>query len=151
MISIQRRDSGNPDFSKLAKELDADLKIRDGEDHLFYANLNKAAILKYVLVAYKDELPVGCGALREYAPGIIEVKRMYVRPAYRGQGIASQILATLENWCRELGYPKCILETGINQPEAIGLYEKSGYKKIPNYGSYAGAYNSVCFEKELNG
>ena len=150
MINIIRTDSENPDFLELVKELDADLRIRDGEDHLFYANLNKTAILKHALVAYRNGQPVGSGALREYEPGILEIKRMYVRPGYRGQGIASKILSALEEWCKELGFPKCILETGINQPEAIGLYEKSGYTRIPNYGNYAGAYNSVCFEKKLN-
>ncbi len=149
MIDIKRTNSDDPDFDELRKELDLDLKIRDGEDHLFYANLNKTAILKYVLVAYDKDQPVGCGALREYAPGLIEIKRMYTRPDHRGQGIASRVLATLEEWCRELGYSTCILETGINQPEAIAMYEKWNYKRIPNYGSYAGAYNSVCFEKAL--
>lgn len=149
MITIERTDSANADFQELVKALDLDLKTRDGDDHLFYANLNKTAVLKYVLVAYKGDTAVGCGALREYAPGLIEVKRMYVRPDHRGRGIASRILSALEDWCRELGYSKCILETGRNQPEAIGLYQKSNYRNIPNYGSYAGAYNSVCFEKKL--
>jgi hypothetical protein len=55
----------------------------------------------------------------------------------------------LENWAGELSYAKCILETGKRQPEAIGLYKKNGYKLIPNYGQYAEAENSLCFEKEL--
>jgi hypothetical protein len=55
----------------------------------------------------------------------------------------------LEKWTAELSYGKCILETGIKQPEAIGLYKKSGYTVIPNYGQYAGIENSVCFEKQL--
>ncbi|HEV7781484.1 MAG TPA: GNAT family N-acetyltransferase [Chitinophagaceae bacterium] len=149
MLLIKRTNSGHPHFQDLVKELDLDLKIRDGDDHLFYAELNKAAILKHTVVAYDGDQPVGSGALREYAPGLIEIKRMYVRPGHRGKGIASMILASLESWCRELGYTKCILETGRNQPEAIRLYEKNSYKPIPNYGNYAGAYNSVCFEKEL--
>jgi GNAT superfamily N-acetyltransferase len=67
----------------------------------------------------------------------------------RGAGIASQVLAELENWCKELNIKKCILETGINQPEAIALYTKCGYRRIPNYGKYEHAENSVCFQKIL--
>ena len=68
----------------------------------------------------------------------------------RGKGIASRILNELENWASELRYDKCILETGKRQPEAISLYQRNGYKLIPNYGQYAGVENSVCFEKQIN-
>jgi GNAT superfamily N-acetyltransferase len=82
-------------------------------------------------------------------PVIMEVKRMYTLPEYRGKGIASIVLAELEKWAAELGYQKTVLETGKRQPEAIALYEKNNYRQIPNYGQYAGVENSVCFEKEL--
>jgi putative acetyltransferase len=59
------------------------------------------------------------------------------------------VLAELEAWAAELGYPKCVLETGKRQPEAIALYEKQGYQRISNYGQYIGVENSVCFEKVL--
>jgi putative acetyltransferase len=81
--------------------------------------------------------------------GTIEVKRMYVSPTSRKMGIASSILSELENWAHELSYTKSILETGTMQKAAIGLYLKSGYKVIPNYGQYAGVENSICFEKKL--
>jgi len=55
----------------------------------------------------------------------------------------------LEHWAVELGYKKCVLETGKRQPDAIALYTKQGYESIPNYGQYMGMENSVCFEKEL--
>jgi putative acetyltransferase len=74
---------------------------------------------------------------------------MYTEPAKRGKGIAARVLSELEKWAAELSYQKCILETGIRQPEAISLYTKSGYKRIPNYGKYLNVENSVCFEKEL--
>jgi putative acetyltransferase len=79
----------------------------------------------------------------------MEVKRMYVLPAFRGRGIAMRILQELENWTAELGYHRCILETGKQQPEAIALYQKAGYTLIDNYGQYAGVYNSVCMQKEV--
>lgn len=150
MITIKRTNSGNSDFQFLVKELDLDLKIRDGDDHAFYAQFNKTATLQYVLVAYEENEPVGSGALRELEPEIMEIKRMYVIPSKRGRAIASKILLELENWCRELGIKKCKLETGKNQPEAIRLYEKNKYLPIPNYGPYQQADNSVCFEKVLN-
>ena len=74
---------------------------------------------------------------------------MYVPLNRRGQGIASLVLKELEKWAKELGYKKCILETGLKQPEAIRLYEKNGYKSIPNYGQYSGVENSVCYEKVI--
>ncbi len=149
MIKLIRTDSGNADFMHLVKYLDADLAIRDGEDHSFYHQFNKIDRIKYVVVAYENDIPLGCGALKEYEPGAMEVKRMYVAPASRGEGIASQVLNELEKWAREMNYKKCVLETGKKQPEAIRLYEKNAYQVIPNYGQYAGVENSVCFEKVL--
>ena len=149
MIHLQRTNSDNKEFQELVKVLDLELKIRDGEDHLFYAQLNKTDNIKHVIVGYDQNTPIACGALRFYSEGIMEVKRMFVPLEYRGKGIASIVLKELETWCRELNYKKCILETGINQPEAIKLYEKNHYKRVPNYGNYQNMATSVCFEKEL--
>ncbi|AWI26024.1 GNAT family N-acetyltransferase [Flavobacterium pallidum] len=150
MIKYIRTDSENPDFIDLVCLLDADLAIRDGEDHAFYAQFNKIATLKNVIVAYENHVAVGCGAFKGYTPDIVEVKRMFVPEKLRGKGIASGLLSELEEWVKELGYKGCILETGIKQPEAIALYHKNGYKIIPNFGQYAGIENSVCFEKNLS-
>lgn len=150
MIKLIRTDSGNQDFIGLVKHLDADLAKRDGKDHSFYAQFNKIDKIRNVVVAYENNIPVGCGAIKEYTPNTMEVKRMYTSPENRGKGIASKILAELELWAAEMSYDKCILETGKKQPEAIALYTKNGYKMIPNYGQYAEIENSVCFEKKLN-
>ena len=149
MIQCIRTDSENEDFRKLVSELDADLKIRDGADHSFYSQFNKIDRIKYAIVAYDNEKPVGCGAIKEYSSDTMEVKRMYVLLNRRGEGIATTILKELEKWAFELNYSKCLLETGIKQPEAIELYKKNGYRIIPNYGQYENVENSVCFEKEL--
>lgn len=149
MITTKRTNSDDKNFQKLVKLLDLELQERDGEEHLFYAELNKTKTLISVIVVYDIEEPIGCGAIRDYSNDIMEVKRMFVPLHKRGQGIASKILNELEIWCRELGIKKCILETGKNQPEAIGLYLKNHYKIIPNFGKYKGVENSVCFEKEL--
>jgi len=144
-----RTNSDDIDFQELVKELDIELKIRDGEEHVFYAQFNKTDKIKHVVVAYEGDIPVGCGALKEYSTDTMEVKRMFVRIDKRGNGIASGILRELETWSKELGYIKCVLETGKKQPEAIRLYEKNQYAIITNYGQYKGVENSVCFEKEL--
>ena len=149
MINIVRTNSDNPDFIALVKLLDADLAIRDGEEHPFYAQFNKIDKIKYVVVAYENGKPVGCGAIKEYSPDTMEIKRMYTLPECRGKGIATKVLIELENWSLELSYAKCILETGKKQPEAIALYKKNGYKLIPNYGQYVNVENSLCFEKEI--
>jgi putative acetyltransferase len=149
MIRLSRTNSEDPDFIKLVKLLDTGLAIVDGEDHSFYSQFNKIDKIRHVVVAYENEKPVGCGAIKEFEPGTMEVKRMYVSPDERKKGIASRILNELENWASELSCTMFILETGKRQPEAIGLYTKSGYKQIPNYGQYAGVENSVCFEKVL--
>ena len=75
---------------------------------------------------------------------------MFVHPDFRGQGIASRILTELELWIAELDSRYCILETGINQKEAISLYEKAGYLKIDNYGQYAGVKTSYCYQKIID-
>ncbi len=74
---------------------------------------------------------------------------MFVLQQHRGKGIAGQILALLEQWAKEEGFKSCILETGIEQPEAIRVYEREGYKRIPNYGQYIGVEASLCMEKKI--
>lgn len=150
MITLLRTDSDNGDFVSLVRLLDAELAVLDGEDHAFYAQFNKIGKLKQVVVAYIDDMPVGCGAIKAFDDMAMEVKRMYVLTEYRNKGIASRVLAELEVWARELSYLKCVLETGKRQPDAIALYTKSGYRSIPNYGQYIGVENSVCFEKTLD-
>lgn len=147
MITIQRTDSSNEDFIHLVRFLDKELAGRDGAEHGFYAQFNKIDALKYVVVAYDEKKAVSCGAIKPFEEGIMEVKRMYTLPEFRGKGIASVVLRELEQWTKELQMKKCVLETGIRQPEAIALYTKNGYSRIPNYGQYAGVENSVCFEK----
>ncbi|HEX4374559.1 MAG TPA: GNAT family N-acetyltransferase [Puia sp.] len=148
-MNIIRTNSENADFIKLVALLDADLKFRDGEDHAFYAQFNKIAKIKYAVVAYENETAVGCGAFKEYSRDTVEVKRMYVSENIRGKGIATKILTELEKWAAELNYSDAILETGKNQPEALGLYKKNGYSVVPNFGQYQNVDNSVCFKKKL--
>ena len=149
MITILRTNSDNSFFRDLVRLLDTELAIVDGKDHSFYSQFNKIDKIRYVVVAFENDMPVGCGAIKEYTKDTMEIKRMYVAPQFRKKGIASEILSELEKWAGELSCGRYTLETGKRQPEAIGLYKKSGYKVISNYGQYAGVENSVCFEKNL--
>jgi GNAT superfamily N-acetyltransferase len=106
-------------------------------------------MIKYAIVAYWNDIPVGCGAIKELDAKSMEVKRMFTNPNYRGRKIASEVLANLEAWAKDLGYERCVLETGKKQPAAIQLYLKSQYQITKNYGQYIGVENSVCFEKKL--
>jgi putative acetyltransferase len=134
---------------ELVKFLDIYLAEKDGADHSFYARYNKVDKIKYVAVAFINDKPVGCGAIKEFSSDTMEIKRMYTTPESRGKGVATKLLAELEKWTAELSCEKCVLETGKKQPEALGLYRKNGYKLIPNYGQYVGLENSLCFEKKL--
>lgn len=151
MVKLIKCDSNNnKDFIYLVKLLDDDLALRDGEDHAFYSQYNKIDTIKHALVLYINNKPVSIGAIKEFDYESMEVKRMYTLPEFRGQGLASKVLKELENWAKELGYKKCVLETGKRQPEAIEFYKSKGYKVITNYGQYIGIENSMCFEKLLN-
>jgi putative acetyltransferase len=144
-----RTTSENQDFHKLVKQLDAYLAVMDGDEHAFYDQYNKIDLLKNCIVIFDNDEAVACGAIKAFDERSMEVKRMFTLPEKRGKGLASAILKELEVWTKELGYEKTILETGKRQIEAVALYQKCGYKIIPNYGQYAGIENSVCFEKKL--
>jgi GNAT superfamily N-acetyltransferase len=92
---------------------------------------------------------VGCGALRTLGNGVGELKRMYVRPDERGRGFGRRVLAALEMEARALGLRRVVLETGLRQAAALGLYEAAGYRRIPAYGEYVASPLSVCLAKEL--
>ena len=106
------------------------------------------------LVAYLDGQAVGCGALRPLpaaGAGVAEIKRMYTSPSARRRGVSRAVLARLESNAVRLGYRRVQLETGLRQPEAVSLYETSGYHRIPNYGMYAASELSACFAKAIPG
>ena len=149
MTRLTRTDSFNNDFIKLVTRLDEFLANMDGREHDFYNKFNKIDKIKHVVVAYYGKMAVACGAIKEYNTETMEVKRMFTSEEHRGKGLATKVLNELEIWAMELGYSGCILETGRRLPEAMKLYEKNGYRQIPNYGQYVQMGNSICFEKKL--
>lgn len=110
-----------------------------------------AADVAVFLVAYAEGAAAGCGALRQLDETSAEIKRMYVVPALRGQGVSVAVLRALESRAVELGWLTLKLETGPKQPEAVRFYERSGYTRIPNFGHYAGHEDSLCFQRDLRG
>jgi GNAT superfamily N-acetyltransferase len=152
MIRIERTDERDPEFLRLVALLDAELAVRDGDEHAFYSQFNRIERLNLlgVVVAFDDETAVGCGAFKAFSESEVEIKRMFVSPDHRGKRIAAALLQELEIWATELGFSAAVLETGIRQPEAIALYTRALYQRIPNYGQYADVYESVCMRKEIN-
>lgn len=150
MITFQRSDNSNPDFKKFCEELDKEFRVRYPDSQQNFQPYNTVNEFARIIVVYDDKTPIGCGCYRPAREfNAVEIKRMYVRPERRGVGIARMILSELEIWAGEEGYEHSILETGINQPEAIALYSRSGYRLIPNYPPYVDVSESICMKKEF--
>ena len=149
MIEYRRISLPNNDFYTLVKDLDKELAVSDGDLHDYYHQYNGLEDIKHVVVAYKDQQAVGCGAIKSYDANTMEVKRMYVNDDHRKCGIGAAILKELEKYALDLDITRLILETGNMQPDAIRLYQRSGYTIIDNYDLYKDMDNSICFQKRL--
>jgi putative acetyltransferase len=147
MITLTKTTSDNPDFQKLIAIFDEYLIDIDGEERDFFAFHNNK-YLEHALVCYENKEAVGCGGFKKFDDNTAEIKRMFVHPSHRGKGIASLILKELEVWANELHYIDFVLETSPKLENAIALYQKTGYKIIPNFGQYIGVENSICMKKE---
>ena len=150
MTSIIRTNSVNPDFQSLNTLLNQELAVIDGDDHAFYSQYNHTDQINHIVLAYQNQKLAGCGGMKKFAKGVMEIKRMYTLPEFRGRGIASTILSEIERWASDENYSTCILETGKRQEDAVALYRKNAYREIPNYGPYVGVDNSICFEKNID-
>ncbi|MCL3863150.1 GNAT family N-acetyltransferase [Actinotalea sp. K2] len=139
--------------ARLRDEQQAELAARyDGVEDI-EPDLPVEQMLATVVVSVDGEV-AGCGALRAadgYRDGVGELKRMFVRPPFRGRGLSRLVLAELERRAVEQGLRRLLLETGVRQPEAIGLYRSAGYRRIPNYGPYVEEADSVCYARWLDG
>ncbi|MEB3801780.1 GNAT family N-acetyltransferase [Flavobacterium columnare] len=146
-MRLLRSNSDHLDFKYLTKLFDEYLVDIDGEQKDFFTHFNNK-YLENVLIVYEDDQVVGCGGYKEHTPNTVEIKRMFVHPEHRKKGIANLILNTIEDWAKQKGYQNFILETSPKLTNAISLYEKKGYKLIPNYDQYIGVENSICMKKE---
>jgi len=130
---------------QLSSEQQKEIADAEGEGHIAYPLHAGIAFL----VGFVDDRPVACGALQPLGDGVGEIKRMYVRPPYRGRGLSRLILAALEELAVQRGYETLRLETGPFLSAAMALYRSAGYGVIPLFGEYIDSTQSVCFEKSL--
>lgn len=149
MTILKRTNSENKDFQHLVVLLDQYLATVNGDANDFFVSYNTIDLIHHVVIVYENNEVIGCGAMKEYKPGVMEVKRMFVLPEKRGNNIARLILVELETWAKELRYHKFILETSKSMKAAVRLYEKNHFTKIPRYGQYKDVETSVCFGKNL--
>jgi len=101
------------------------------------------------VIGYLGVEPVAMGGLRVRDPETAEIKRMFIRADHRGRGLSRVVLVRLEELAGAMGLRRVILETGPAQPEAMGLYESSGYQRIEPFGFYRDAPGSVCYAKTV--
>ena len=143
---IESRPGTDPEIAALVTAQQRELRAADG-------GLEGQATVTHddirYLVVVEDGRAVACGGIQALDDGTGELKRMYVRPACRGRGIARQLLAALEELAFRQGHSVVCLETGSYLPAAIGLYTSCGYEPIPVYGEYVDNPYSLCFAKRL--
>jgi putative acetyltransferase len=144
-VLIEARDARDPLILQLSREQQAELALAHGEGHVAYPLHDD---IEFV-AGFVDGRPVACGAVQPLGDGVGELKRMYVRPPFRGQGLSRLILAALEERAMQRGLHTLRLETGRYLAPALGLYQGAGYRPIPLFGEYVGNSTSVCFEKSL--
>ena len=149
MIEVREVSWGHPDSEALRAAQRTEIEQRYGTPDSEPGPAPSADDITVFFVAYDDGTPVGCGGLRERDATEAEVKRMFVDPAHRGAGAAVAILGRLEQFGRDRGYARLVLETGDQQPDAIRFYVREGFTRIPNFGYYIGSPYSLCFEKNL--
>lgn len=151
-IAVERADIRSPEAGALIEALNAELSSRYPEDGATHFRLDAEEVAPgrgAFLIAARAGKPVGCGAVRRIEAGTAEIKRMYVSPEARGQRIGRAVLSALEREARALGCARLVLETGIRQQEAIALYERAGFVRIPAFGEYVHSPLSVCMVKDL--
>ncbi len=155
-LTIRQEDPRTETARTLIGELDAYLDPLYPKESQHGYRIEKLVTQRVeFFVLYERDAPAVCGGVQFFGDpngsdeGYGEIKRMYVRPEFRGRGYAKQMLKHLEELATAKGFSKVRLETGISQPEAIGLYERNGYYKIPPFGDYWDDPLSFFYEKPL--
>ena len=157
-LRLVRVGYGDPDVLRLVEEVQAEYVARyGGPDETPLDPLMFEPPAGSFFVGYDGTDPVATGAWRRSQVEVFgtthtaEIKRMYVAARARGRGLARAVLAHLEATAAEAGAEALVLETGIEQPEAIALYESSGYVPVPKFGYYRDSPLSRCFGRDLRG
>jgi putative acetyltransferase len=150
VISITQELPDSPDARVLIHELDQYLIPMYPTESRYGFSVERLIEEQVVFfILRSDKFPAGCGGVKCLETEYAEVKRMYIRPAFRGQGLSKLILKHLEEYTRAQDINILRLETGIYQYEAISLYDRMGFRQIPPFGNYhEGPYN-IFYEKCL--
>lgn len=149
IVVIVEARPNSPEAVQLICELDAQLLANpypQESRHAFSVDKLVREGVAFFVASY-DGQPAGCGGLNLFGNDYAEVKRMFVRPSYRGLGLGKAMLAHLAGYAQQQGVPVLRLETGIYQIEAIGLYERFGFQRRPPFGDYREDPMSIYFEK----
>jgi putative acetyltransferase len=148
-VLIESRSALDPELAALVTAQQWETRQRENErESRGFAAFSPDDDCSY-LVAVVDGRAVACAGWRPLGDGVADVRRMYVRPAYRGRGIARQLMVWVEEEALANGCPIVRLDTDPLLEAAVGLCLSSGYRPIPAYGEYAGSLDRVCFEKRL--
>ncbi len=150
-LELVRTTSDAPAAVELTEQLEAELVERYGPGGGASMPRRKADEYLAFVVALADDVPAACGGVYRHDGSRAEVHRMYTRPALRGNGYGAQVLAELERAAAEAGCTEMVLETGTLNPEAVALYQRVGYARIPAFGPYADTPHSLCFGRRLGG
>jgi putative acetyltransferase len=151
-VTIQRRDILSSEAQALIAALNGELKGLYPEEGATHFRLDPSEVAGgsgAFLVAFREGVAVGCGALRRIDTVTGELKRMYVNPGARGLGVGRALLVALQAEARRLGLTRVVLETGVRQARALSLYERDGFTRIAPFGEYVGSPLSVCMAKDL--
>ena len=150
-MNTVRTNGQNSDFVALCAALDDELNeiIGAEKQSSTYDRYNLLGDIRDAVVVYIDAVPVAGGAFKLYEDGVAEIKRVFVKRAYRGRGLSKTVMHELETMAAEAGYRRLVLETGRLLAAAQGLYASLGYTVIDNYGPYVNMAESVCMEKIL--
>jgi GNAT superfamily N-acetyltransferase len=152
MSVITRESPDTADASALINELEAHLAAHYPAEsrHGFSVEKLLAEDVPFFLLRYEGT-PAGCGGVKLFGTEYGEIKRMYVRPQFRGMGFGKLMLNHLADYALANGVKLLRLETGIHQREAIALYERMGFRRIPPFGAYKEDPLSLCYEKPIGG
>lgn len=144
-------DGSNKDFAMLCDKLDEALDelVQGKFDRTQYSEFNIRDDIHNVIVVFKDGKPVGCGGYKVYDNERVELKRIYTVPSVRGMGLGAEIVRRLEAQAKINGFTWCILETGELLKAACHVYQRLGYKRIPNYGVYEDMEDSICMQRKI--
>jgi GNAT superfamily N-acetyltransferase len=142
-----------PEATKLIAALNEEVQARYSEPlDPFYFSLDTDEVESgrgAFALAWVEQRAVGCGAARLIDDHTVELKRMFVIPEFRRQGIARAVLRFLESEALALGASRVVLETVTRPPDAVALYRGAGYQEIPRFGPYVDSAISYCMGKTL--